>query len=96
MELLYQNYTPSHNVRIVNHKYDGKTVKFKIVAENGNSYSRLNIYIINPQTGLHLIADKDDIRGYNVVSYECHDSIRMSRSQENLDKAEDWIRTVFM
>ena len=69
MRVLLQNFNYDHCCEVVEQNIvGGDKIKFKIIAENGNCYSRLNIYILN-ENGLHQIADKHDIPDYSHVPY---------------------------
>lgn len=97
MKKLVQNFTPSHCSEVVEHSYGemklNKT-KFKIVAENGNCYSKLTIYILN-QNGLQEIANKNDIPGYDHVDYVDYPDRRLAVSKANVFAAEDYIKKIF-
>ena len=69
--------------------------KYKIVAENGNAYSRLNIYRYTCNGDLGLIACSGDIPNYKYVSYICSDASRIEGNRKNMEAAEEYIKKVF-
>ena len=69
--------------------------KYKIVAENGNAYSRLNIYRYTKNGDLGLIACSGDIPNYKYVSYICSDASRIEGNRKNMEAAEEYIKKVF-
>lgn len=69
-------------------------IKFKIVATNGNCYSKLEVYILN-NNGLQLIFEKEDIPGYQHVDYQIDNDRRLNLSKLNIFAAEDLIKKVF-
>ena len=69
--------------------------KYKIVAENGNAYSRLNIYIYTENNGLSLIACANDIPHYIAVNYVLHDKLRVQGNRLNINSAESYIMCIF-
>lgn len=97
MKKLIQNFNYNCCSEVVEHSYGemklNKT-KFKIVAENGNCYSKLKIYILN-SNGLQEIANEQDIPGYAYVEYvDCPDR-RLAVSKANVFAAEDYIKKIF-
>lgn len=92
IEIKVRNESPS---------YSSETViliggeKYKIVAENGNAYSRLNIYRYTCNGDLGLIACCLDIPNYKYVSYICNDASRLVGNRKNMDAAEEYIKKVF-
>lgn len=95
MKVIVQNFNYDHCMEVVEQNIvGGDRIKFKIVAENGNCYSRLNIYILN-ENGLQQIADKHDIPDYSHVDYIGNEFIRLEKSKRNIFAAEDWIKKVF-
>lgn len=92
---MVQNFNYDHCMEVVEQNIvGGDIIKFKIVAENGNSYSHLNIYILN-ENGLHQIADKHDIPDYSHVDYISCEFNRLEKSKRNIFAAEDWIKKIF-
>lgn len=69
--------------------------KYKIVAENGNCYSRLNIYRYTCNGDLGQIACCYDIPKYNPVSYVWSDASRLAGNRKNMEAAEEYIKKVF-
>lgn len=95
MRTIVQNFNYNHCCEVVEQNIvGGDRIKFKIVAENGNSYSRLNIYILN-ENGLQQIADKHDIPDYSHVDYISSEFNRLEKSKRNIFAAEDWIKKIF-
>ena len=90
-------------VRVKNESpsYSSETVvlvggeKYKIVAENGNAYSRLNIYRYTCNGDLGQIACCFDIPNYKRVDYIWDDSRRLAGNQKNMEAAEEYIKKVF-
>ena len=95
MKTIVQNFKADYCSEIVEQNViGGDKIKFKIVAENGNCYSKLTIYILN-QNGLQEIANKYDIPGYRHVDYVDYSDRRLEVSKANVFAAEDWIKKVF-
>jgi len=69
--------------------------KYKIVAENGNAYSYLNIYRYTCNGDLGLIACCYDIPNYKRVDYIWDDSRRLAGNKKNIEAAEEYIKKVF-
>lgn len=95
MRKIIQNFKPDYCSEVVEQNViGGDIIKFKIVAENGNCYSRLKIYVLNAN-GLSQIADEHDIPGYEHIDYVCDKEFRLNKSKSNIFAAEDWIKKVF-
>ena len=69
--------------------------KFKIVAENGNSYSRLNIYYYTTSGELALVATKEDIPDYEYMDYIDSKEERLNGCLKNLKVAKAYIKKVW-
>lgn len=91
MKILLSNYKPFYCSEIVT--FNGN--KFKIVSENGNSYSRLNIEMFTKNGDLGLVAIKYDIPNYKEVSFINSDEKRLELSMENVKAAEEFIKVVY-
>jgi len=76
---------------VVNDKGD----KFKIVAENGNCYSHLRIYIYTKNGDTCMVANEYDIPVYNEVKYYHSDEERLDGNRANLVAAEAYIENVW-
>ena len=95
MKVIVQNFNYDHCMEIVEQNQVGdERIKFKIVATNGNSYSHLNIYILN-NNGLQNIFTEHDVPGYKSVNYVCDKDVRLRDSKSNIFAAEDLIKKVF-
>ena len=95
MKVIVQNFNYDHCMEIVEqNQVGGDKIKFKIIAENGNCYSHLKIFILN-NNGLQLIFTEEDIPGYVQVNYICNDDTRLNASKLNIFAAEDLIKNVF-
>ena len=70
-------------------------MKFKIVAENGNDYSRLNVYVYTKEGTLSLVATCGDIELYCPVKYYDDDRRRTRGNVCNLEAAEEYIQKVY-
>ena len=70
-------------------------LKFKIVSENGNSYSHLRIYIYTRNGDLALVANEYDIPNYNSVSYFHREDERLAGNRANIAAAEKYIKKVW-
>lgn len=68
--------------------------KYKIVAENGNSYSHLKVYKYT-HNGIDQIACEYDIPDYKRVDYIWSDALRIAGNRKNMDAAEEYIKKVF-
>ena len=92
IEIKVRNESPS---------YSSETVvliggeKYKIVAENGNAYSRLNIYRYTCNGDLGLIACCYDIPNYKHVDYIWSEATRLGFNRNNIKAAEEYIKKVF-
>lgn len=90
-------------VKVINQSpaYSSETVvnasgdKFKIVSENGNCYSRLNIYAYTRNGDIALVACKDDIPNYRRVDYIDNEARRQEGNRKNLLAAEEYIKKVW-
>ena len=69
--------------------------KFKVVAENGNAYSKLSIYAYTMDGGLCLVACSGDIPNYERVNYISSDDVRLFGNRKNIKAAEEYIKNVF-
>lgn len=69
--------------------------KFKIVAENANSYSHVTIYIHTHNGDLAQVASEYDIPNYEIVHYYADDNVRLRGNARNIKAAEDYIKKVF-
>lgn len=94
MKVIVQNFSPAHCMEVVETKVGNEKLKLKIVSTNGNSYSHLNIYILN-NNGLQSIFTEHDVPGYKNVSYVESDESRLRKSKDNIFAAEDLIKKVF-
>ncbi len=95
IKVLSNTMTPSYATEFVNVTIDGRDHRMKIVAENGNSYSHLKVYIVNIDSGLHLLASDEDIPGYKYVDYYISDNKRIDKNAANIEAAKNWIKQVF-
>ena len=69
--------------------------KFKIVAENGNAYSRLNVYMYTQNGDLCQVAYSGDIPNYEYVYFISSDNVRLFGNRKNIKAAEEYIKKVF-
>ena len=69
--------------------------KLKIVAQNGNAYSHLNVYVYTNNNGLCQIANEYDIPGYKSVDYISDNTVRMNGNERNIKAAENYITKIF-
>ena len=81
-------------------KYSSESIsfgsnKFKIVAENDNSYSHLSVYIYSQNGGIEKIACEYDIPNYKHVQYYSEDMVRCLGNANNIKAAENYIKKVF-
>lgn len=81
-------------------KYSSESIlfgdnKFKIVAENGNAYSRLNVYMYTQNGDLCQVACSGDIPNYENVNYISSDNMRLFGNRKNIKAAEEYIKKVF-
>ena len=91
MKKLVSNCKPNYCSEIV--VFNGN--KFKIVCENGNAYSKLNIEILTKNGDLGLSAIKHDIPNYKDVWFGDNDEKRLKLSMENIVAAEEFIKAVY-
>jgi hypothetical protein len=95
IKVLSNTMTPSQATEFVNVTIDGHDRRMKIVVENGNAYSRLQVYTVNIETGLHLLASNEDIPGYKYIYYYDSDNKRIDENKANIEAAKNWINQVF-
>jgi len=95
IKVLSNTMTPSQATEFVNVTIDGHDRRMKIVVENGNAYSRLQVYTVNIETGLHLLASNEDIPGYKHTDYYLSDNKRIDKNEANIEAAKNWINQVF-
>jgi hypothetical protein len=95
IKVLSNTMTPSQATEFVNVTIDGHDRRMKIVVENGNAYSRLQVYTVNIETGLHLLASNEDIPGYKHIYYYNSDNKRIDGNKANIEAAKNWINQVF-
>ena len=69
--------------------------KYKIVAENGNDYSHLKIYVYTENDGISLIACAKDIPDYIAVDYIWNNKLRVQGNKINIGAAESYIMCIF-
>lgn len=95
IKVLSNTMTAGHATEFVIVKTDGYDRRMKIVVENGNAYSRLQVYTVNIETGLHLLASNEDIPGYKHIYYSSSDNERISGNKANIEAAKNWLKQVF-
>lgn len=95
MKTLIENYKPKYCSKTIMHSFDGKDVRFKIVAKCGNCYSELSIEIQTPNNDFKTIATKEDIPNYDYVDYVLTPDARLGKLRANIKAAEDYILKVF-
>ena len=95
MDTLIKNFSPNYCSTVVKHTMDEKDVRFKIVAECGNSYSHLHIFIQTLNRDFVKVAMEDDIPDYNYVDYIWNEYTRIKKLKDNIKAAEDYIKKVF-
>lgn len=89
MKKLISNNKIGYSSETVTHK----AKRYKIVCENGNSYSRMAIYLYT-ENGLGFIANENDIPKYQYVSYILENDARMNIQQQNMEAAEEYIQQI--
>ena len=87
IEVLVNNDSPSYSSESLVVVGGGK---YKIVAENGNSYSHLRVYKYT-HNGIDQIACEYDITDYKRVDYICNDTERTKGNAHNIRAAEKYI-----
>jgi hypothetical protein len=87
--------SPSRSTEFIRATISGKDYRMKIVAENGNCYSRLQVYTVNMESGIHMIAEDTDIPGYNRVNFVWSDADRTKGNTSNIEAATVWITKTF-
>lgn len=95
IKVLSNTMSPEEATEFVSVTIDGRDYRMKIVVENGNAYSRLQVYTVNIETGLHLLAIGRDIPGYKHVDYYLSDNKRIEKNEANVEAAKNWIKQVF-
>lgn len=91
MKTLYKKESASYCSEVVEHK--GK--KFKIVANNGNCYSKVCVYVFTKNGDLGLIASEFDINDIRIVVYLDDKEKRLRDSQWNILCAKEYIRIIY-
>ena len=91
IKVLIKNESPSYSSESVLYKER----KYKIVAENGNSYSHLSVYVYNQDGEISKIANEYDVPNYYPVSYVNSDDARTSGNCRNINAAEIYITKIF-
>ena len=87
IEVLVNNDSPSYSSESLVVVGGGK---YKIVAENGNSYSHLKVYKYT-HNGIDQIACEYDITDYKSVIYIWDDDKRIKGNMDNILAAEKYI-----
>ena len=87
IKVLVKNDSPSYSSESLVVASGGK---YKIVAENGNSYSHLKVYKYT-HNGIDQIACEYDITDYKRVDYICSDTERTKGNAHNIRAAEKYI-----
>lgn len=95
IKVLSNTMTPGQATVFVGVTIDGRDHRMKIVVENGNAYSRLQVYTVNIESGLHLLASNGDIPGYEYTDYYLSDNKRIDKNEANIEAAKNWIKQVF-
>ena len=91
IKVLVKNESKSYSSEFI--LFGGK--KFKIEAENENSYSHLSIYAYTMNGDIRQIANEYDIPNYKRVSFLNSDDERLLGNSKNIKAAEEYIRKVF-
>jgi hypothetical protein len=87
IEVLVNNDSPSYSSESLVVVGGGK---YKIVAENGNSYSHLRVYKYT-HNGIDQIACEYDITDYNSVNFMWDNNKRIKGNMDNILAAEKYI-----
>jgi hypothetical protein len=88
IKVLVNNDTPSYSSESL--VVVGTGNKYKIVAENGNCYTHLNVYKYT-HNGIDQIACGYDIPNYKKVNYVWDDDQRMRGNMSNILAAEKYV-----
>ena len=91
IEVLVKNEAPAYSSETILVKLGSK---YKIVSENGNSYSHLKVYKYT-HNGIDQIACEYDIPDYKRVDYIWSDASRIAGNRKNIEAAEEYIKKVF-
>lgn len=91
IQVLVSNESASYSSETI--MYNGN--KLKIVAQNGNCYSHLNVNVYTKNGDLGQIANEHDIPGYKHVNYVLDESQRLSGNKANIIAAENYIKKIF-
>lgn len=91
IKVLVKNESLSYSSETIQYKER----KYKIVAENGNSYSHLSVYVYNQDGEISKIANEHDIPNYYPVSYVNSDDVRTNGNCRNINAAEIYIAKIF-
>ena len=91
MTTLAKNTTPSYCSEYIS--YNGN--KYKIVVRNGNAYFEVFIYRLTNNGDFAVIANVNDIPNITRINYVWDDNRRMECAKENLEKAKEWLKSVF-
>lgn len=91
MKRLIKVETPKYCSEVI--IYNSK--KFKVVCENGNSFSHLFVYTFTNNGDLALIANGNDIPNYVHVNYVENEDKRKELGVKNLIAAEKYIKAIY-
>jgi len=69
--------------------------KFKVVCQNGNSFSHLFIYTFTNNGDLALIANGEDVPNYIYIDYINNEDKRKELGVKNLIAAEKYIEAIY-
>ena len=91
IKVLVKNEAPSYSSETIIYKEQ----RYKIVAENGNAYSHLSVYVYNTDGEISKIANEYDIPNYHPVSYVNSNDARINGNCRNINAAELYITKIF-
>ena len=91
IEVLVNNDSPSYSSESLVVVGGGK---YKIVAENGNSYSHLRVYKYT-HNGIDQIACEYDITDYKSVNFMWDNDKRIKGNMDNILAAEKYIKAIY-
>ena len=91
IKVLIKNEAPSYSSETIIYKER----RYKIVAENGNAYSHLSVYVYNTDGEISKIANEYDIPNYYSVSYVYDNATRINGNLKNINAAEIYITKIF-
>ena len=91
METLVKKESPEYSSEFVEH--NGK--KFKIFAENGNSYCKIGVRVLTQNGDYEMIATEHDIPNTTKVNRLWREEVRLEGNRKNLEACKEFIKSLY-